>query len=724
MNNTAAKNVLAKILATENIMVRHDAKASTASFDLHKRVLTLPVWKNMTSSLMDMLIGHEVGHALYTPGMNPQQFMDFTKEIGKNMDLAKLIWNIVEDARIERMIKEEYPGLRRDFFHGYKEIYEMDMFEIEGKNINDLPFIDRMNLHFKIGPVLHNDVIFTPEEMVFVKRCEATRTHDDIKVLSKDIYDFINDNKNVQNNVPELDDLKKIALSDNGEKSSFDNELIESFSSDSGDDKNDGDDVKNDGEDGNAGYRGNQEHTTNRTPIKDGDTMKNLEKNLQKNVNTHSGTTHICTLPDIDLDNAIVDHKEFYKRVDSKAIERACGNNYEYANRVNEAMDRLLAKVKEDSIRSVNIMINQFNRKKAADESRKSRINKTGKLNMDKLHQYKISEDIFLSRTITKDGKNHGFLIFLDWSGSMSYTIHDVMMQLFQIAIFCRKVKIPFEVYSFTNSFFDDKHIASFTPTDEDSINFDSFCMVNLLSSRMTNIEFDHAVKMMNWAGIRYSHAKMKKLNMIGLVPSAPDEFGMSSTPLNQAMIVALKLIPLFRKKYNLQIVNTVFMTDGDGDSFYHRKGIGSNEKYCLYDSQTGMSYEYSSRSHDLTQALTKMIKDRTGCNLIHFHLETCRKAENAGYRYFTGDETEEQKQKINNMYDDEGFFIATKKSNFDEVFVIKSTTEIEFGFDEDEFLESKKKSFTSLKSAFLKMNDRRITSRVMLNRFIDMISA
>ena len=720
MNNTAAKNVLAKILATENIMVRHDAKASTASFDLHKRVLTLPVWKNMTSSLMDMLIGHEVGHALYTPGMTPQQFIDFTKEIGKNMDLAKLVWNIVEDARIERMIKEEYPGLRRDFFHGYKEIYEMDMFEIEGKNINDLPFIDRMNLHFKIGPVLHNDVIFTPEEMVFVKRCEVTRTHDDIKVLSKDIYDFINDQDNKVEN-QEQQASEKFSLSEDGEASSLGDEKMESSSFNPNSGNNDG--GEDEDQDNADSQNSSDERKTNRTPINDGDTMKNLEKNLQKNVDTRRGTTHICTLPDIDLDNAIVDHKEFYKRVDSKAIERACGNNYEHASRVNEAMDRLLAKVKEDSIRSVNIMINQFNRKKAADESRKSRINKTGKLNMDKLHQYKISEDIFLSRTITKDGKNHGFMIFLDWSGSMSYTIHDVMMQLFQIAIFCRKVKIPFEVYSFTNSFFDDKHIANFTPTDEDSINFDSFCMVNLLSSRMTNIEFDHAMKMMNWAGIRYNHAKIKKLNMVGLVPSAPDEFSMSSTPLNQAMIVALKLIPLFRKKYNLQIVNTVFMTDGDGDSFYHRKSIGDNEKYCLYDSQTGMSYEYSHRSHDLTQALTKMIKDRTGCNLIHFHLETCRKAENAGYRYFTGDENEEQKQKINKMYDDEGFFVATKKSNFDEVFVIKSTTEIEFGFDEDEFLESKKKSFTSLKSAFLKMNDRRITSRVMLNRFIDMIS-
>jgi len=305
MNNTAAKNVLAKILATENIMVRHDAKASTASFDLHKRVLTLPVWKNMTSSLMDMLIGHEVGHALYTPGMNPQQFMDFTKEIGKNMDLAKLIWNIVEDARIERMIKEEYPGLRRDFFHGYKEIYEMDMFEIEGKNINDLPFIDRMNLHFKIGPVLHNDVISTPEEMVFVKRCEVTRTHDDIKVLSKDIYDFINDqNANVENQ--EQQTFEKVSLSEDGEASSLGGEKMDSSSFNPNSGKNDG--GEDEDQDNADSQNSSDERKTNRTPIKDGDTMKNLEKNLQKNVNTHRGTTHICTLPDIDLDNAIVDH--------------------------------------------------------------------------------------------------------------------------------------------------------------------------------------------------------------------------------------------------------------------------------------------------------------------------------------------------------------------------------------------------------------------------------
>jgi len=717
MNNTASKNVLAKILAIENIMVRHDANASTASFDLHKRVLTLPVWKNMTGSLMDMLIGHEVGHALYTPEMTPQQFIDFTKEIGKDMDLAKLVWNIVEDARIERMIKEEYPGLRRDFFHGYKEIYEMDMFEIEGKNINDLPFIDRMNLHFKIGPVLHNEVVFTSQEMVFVNRCEIARTHDDVKVLCKDIYDFINENNNIPPTIPQSDKAKNFILSENGDNTSFGNRPMDPSlpGPESGD--------KNAGNDDTTGSHRNGDHMTNRTPVKSGDTMKNLEKNLQNNIDNYGASTHICTLPDIDLDNAIVDHKVFYKRIDCHAIDRACGNDPAYAKRVHEAMDRLVAKVKADSERSVSIMVNQFNRKKAADESRKSRINKTGKLNMDKLHQYKISEDIFLSRTTTKDGKNHGFVVFLDWSGSMTCTIHDVMLQLFQIAIFCRKLKIPFEVYSFSNCFFDEKHIANFTPKDDNSISFDSFCMINLLSSRMTNTEFDHAIKIMNWVGIRYNNHKMKKLGMINLVPPTPDEIGMGSTPLNQAMVVALKVIPEFRKKYNLQIVNAVFMTDGDGDGFYHRKAIYGNDNYCLFDSETGLSYEYDHYSHSLTKALTKMIKDRTACNLIHFHLDTVRKAENAGCRYFTGNETDEQKKKINTLYENEGFFVAPVKNNFDEVFVVKSTTEIDIGMNEDEFLESKKKSFTSLKSAFIKMNDRKMTSRVMLNRFIDMIS-
>ena len=63
--NQGVKTNLAKLLATENLVVEH-ANVETASFDVVNRVLTLPVWE-ASENVYDMLVGHEVGHALYTP---------------------------------------------------------------------------------------------------------------------------------------------------------------------------------------------------------------------------------------------------------------------------------------------------------------------------------------------------------------------------------------------------------------------------------------------------------------------------------------------------------------------------------------------------------------------------------------------------------------------------------------------------------------------------------
>ena len=62
----AAKSVTAKLLATENITVVQD-NVRTAMFDVKNRVLTMPMWADVSSYTEDHLIGHEVGHALYTP---------------------------------------------------------------------------------------------------------------------------------------------------------------------------------------------------------------------------------------------------------------------------------------------------------------------------------------------------------------------------------------------------------------------------------------------------------------------------------------------------------------------------------------------------------------------------------------------------------------------------------------------------------------------------------
>ena len=57
--STEAKDLLSRLLASENIEVIHQ-EVPTAYFDVQRRVLCLPMWKDMSNDLYDMLIGHEV----------------------------------------------------------------------------------------------------------------------------------------------------------------------------------------------------------------------------------------------------------------------------------------------------------------------------------------------------------------------------------------------------------------------------------------------------------------------------------------------------------------------------------------------------------------------------------------------------------------------------------------------------------------------------------------
>ncbi len=103
------KKTVAKLLATENIDVVSE-KIPTAYFDLKSRKIAVPVWEDVSQNVYDLLIGHEVGHALYTP-------LKLIKE-SKKREIPKSFINVVEDIRIEKMIQEKYPGLIRNFKTG------------------------------------------------------------------------------------------------------------------------------------------------------------------------------------------------------------------------------------------------------------------------------------------------------------------------------------------------------------------------------------------------------------------------------------------------------------------------------------------------------------------------------------------------------------------------------------------------------------------------------
>ena len=154
MINYEIKSQLAKLLATEDIVVENRS-VETAQFDVERRVLTLPMWKLASNDVYDMLVGHEVGHALYTP--NDWSWED---------RIPKQFVNVTEDARIEKLMKRRYPGLSKDFYTGYKELAEEDFFGLEDQNIGEMNLADRANLIFKIGKFVDVPVFNQKEQEI------------------------------------------------------------------------------------------------------------------------------------------------------------------------------------------------------------------------------------------------------------------------------------------------------------------------------------------------------------------------------------------------------------------------------------------------------------------------------------------------------------------------------------------------------------------------------
>ena len=188
-----SKSILARTLATENIKVEHLPTAHTAMFDVANRVLVLPVWENMSDSLYDMFVGHEVGHALFTPCreqdlQHDNPWITDAERIGGNVHAPYVmgLFNIIEDVRIERKIKEKFPGLRRDFITGYRELIDRNFFGTKGTDLSTLSFGDRINIHFKGGSEVN--VPFTDEEMKFVDTISKVETFDEMIRVGEDLY--------------------------------------------------------------------------------------------------------------------------------------------------------------------------------------------------------------------------------------------------------------------------------------------------------------------------------------------------------------------------------------------------------------------------------------------------------------------------------------------------------------------------------------------------------
>jgi len=737
--NTASKDILAKAMAMEGITVQHSASAETAWFNVESRTLCLPVWDDMTNDIYDMLVGHEVSHALHTPAEG------WSSWIGKDAlsSVRHQFLNIVEDARIERLIKDKFPGLRRNFANAYKSFSDRDMFEIKGKDISELPLIDRLNIEYKLGLYGHADVAFSADEQQFVQRMKETSTIEDVQELATDLFERWLSEQPKQK--PEQQTEQGDGESQNGESGeeqgdngqSGDDTGEEQDGSQSGSDTSEstdgaGDDAEQQGEDSGQsmedntddgesadseqgeGQQGGLEYDdyTNE-PV--GQTQKSFEQSVRnmRSDDASNDEYKYYTLPKMKIDEIVISHDKIAEIWESFQLD----NHDRLTMRENEIARDQGDEFIRKSRPVVNHMVQQFMMKQAAEVAKKTQISKTGILDTVSMINYRWSEDIFVKNEVHEDGKSHGIVMFLDWSGSMSDIIRDTVEQVLIMTEFCNKANVPFEVYAFTSSFQRDSKDSQFESTSqENEIRPHNFHLLNLLSSKMNKVQYKEAVKNVYLLGIDQSWSD-RKLNTW-----TPNCMHLGCTPLNEAIVTSYELIPAFQRLNDVQIVNAIFLTDGDGHSMGAQRSYYGGKTFVV-EPKTRINHEVEECNHGETGAYLKILKNLTGANIIGIRL-TSSKMQNLAYRYIkdaSGGCDTKVFESLAKQYNKDNFFVAPNNEGHDELFIIKGNIKVQTDALENLGDDA---SLAKVRNAFIKGNNTKKSSRVIASRIVDLIAS
>ena len=702
------KSQLAKLLATEDLVVEHK-QTETACFNVHTRVLTLPMWERASNTVYDLLVGHEVGHALFTPDENwlekvavPPQFV-----------------NVVEDARIEKMMKRKYAGLLKTFYHGYKELQEEDFFSISDSNVSDLNLADRANLYFKIGNFL--DISFTtPEENELIEKISNVETFDEVLQVAEELYLFCKNEK--EEKVDDMEMPPEIG----GESDQPANQQPQESPESIGDSGGSGDSAQSNNQKIPGDVSGD-------VPDDLGvQTAESLEGNLRDLVNTHSSDNVYVEIPKVNLDAIVAKNNDVHYEID-----RWFNHQEEKFSHVEVFgdVDAEFVKFKRSAQKEVNYLVKEFECKKAADSYARATTARTGVLDTTKLHTYKYNEDLFKKVTTLADGKSHGLVFILDWSGSMSRVLLDTCKQMFNLIWFCKKVGIPFDVYAFTNEWerceFDltngdvikPAQIGNRTDKKEYTLAVgDEFSLMNILTSKTNGKEMEKQMKNI-WRVATYHNSYYRATYTIS------PRLSLSGTPLNETLITLHEILPKFQKENKLQKVQCVILTDGEANDIgYNVEIIRPSNRYMgqrrvnpessfLRDRKTGNTYKFDYGWHTFSQTLLTNMRDKfPSVNFIGMRVLEGRGANDFIKLYYNYGDTDYDKIMLD-WRKNRSFCI--KKSGYHAYFGLSATAlsqDSEFEVDDGA-------TKAKIKSAFVKSLKTKKLNKKVLGEFISLVA-
>lgn len=658
------KSALARLLATENLSVQYSTKYPTAFFDLKSRTIHIPLIPNLDEDLLDLFEGHEVGHARETPA---EGFHSAIEQDGQINSALKTYLNVIEDIRIERKIKNEYPGLRRSFANAYKKLVDLNFF---GENlqdrINDLDFIDRLNIEAKVGA--HVLIDFTDDEKALIEEAYSLETWDEVVAFAKKLMgEQARKNKEKkeqegQGKAKQKGGVKGM-VTGKGQTSKADQE--ESKSSASGDEEGDSSDSDQDD---------NGEDTSSVAPSQTDQSFRKSEQEMfakaKKHDSVYESQPASITVGKYNLNEYVVQAKDLVHPIDAgiRAMFSIYMNNpnnrgpFGFSS-YDELLTMLHTEYRNDNNAYINFLVKEFEMRKNARMLNRGKIAKTGKIDVARLHKYRLSNDIFKRVTNFPEGKNHGMVMYMDLSGSMSSVLPGVFNQVLILSEFCKKVGIPFRVLGFSDSemsmrFIRDNINPEFNKVRSDTkpsalqFNHD-FHLKEYISSEMNSRDYKTAFNNIllfkayyeSCRGRYYPSSNEPRASTIFRAVD-PKNIGeqLSSTPLNNAIILSQQISNEFVAKYNIENMVNIFLSDGDDD---HPNNIMYYGERYEYHSDIRMADGYLHRDckvpsmithHTGTRYIIKPAECRNQFSTYHM-LKFARKVTGARYiGYFLAD--------------------------------------------------------------------------------------
>ena len=755
------KEQLAKLMATENITVIH-RKVSTAYFDVKSRTLCIPILKDdMSSELVDLFTGHEVGHALYTP---VDGWHDSVCEKG---GLFKGYLNVIEDCRIEEMVKNKYPGLRRSFYKGYEELAFSNFFGIQGKDLSKLNLIDKINIHFKIGAQAR--VQFSNEERPYIIRCKNLKNFDEVMELATELFERqeqMTDEQMESMTQEQLEELiKEFGFEESEESGDETSESQISLPSDEGEeecesspDNCDGNaDGEKSDEEAESGA-GDEGEETEEESTESGDSSRKGGKSpeerakdqLNKSVTDEEfrknedrvyedqddyrchEATHFEIERKIKYENFTVPWTE----IDDVITNRDNPEGYRGYELNRRPVTETVKTFMDSNKKIVAYMVKQFEMKKAAADYKRSWAAKTGELNMDRLHLYQLKDDIFNRIQVVPDGKNHGIVMVVDWSGSMTGSVLSTVEQAALLSMFCRRLSIPFRLFAFSDGYYrKDQENRNIEMRDKKgfleygsesipgpgmhSLEVGHLSLLEMFNEKMSNTEFVRSME--NWFQLAASADGYGWYGQSGHDRgrfdsdwSVPYGLQLSGTPFDATLVVMRDYLIDFKKNYGLDICSFVALTDGQSHRCFH------GFKPSLVDRKRNKVFENVGNTKGLLEWLSKT----TGARTIGFYLTKA-----TGHKFFS--EAYSFCGTQMNGYDDVSMMkkkeftnLATSfEDGYYDLSIVINQKKISIDYDADELNVDVGATKGKLKNALVKAGTNKMKQRVILNQFVDQMA-